>query len=348
MKQYLKVFFNNRAKVIVASVLMLAILALGIPSVMGNQFILNMVIMILIFAALSSSWNIIGGMAGQLSLGHSSFFGIGAYTVVLMNIKLGVSPWIGLLCGMVLAVIASLIIGFPCFRLRGPFFTLSTVAVGEVMRYLAINLTGLTYGSVGVSVVMEFSFANMLFREKWVYFVIVMVFLGMVLFTVDRVKKSRLGYYLVAIREDQEAAASLGINATKAKIISFAISVAFTSLGGSIYAQYLLYIDPASVFSSDISRQMVVMAVVGGLGTKWGPMLGALLLVPLDQLIRAFFGGRVQGLNLIIYAAVLILVILTIPQGILPTIEKWVKKHDSKSTIMPQDSQMKKSGSEVS
>lgn len=166
MKQLIKNTFNNWAKVLIAGLLLAVALTLGIPSLMGNQFILNMVIMILLFAALSSSWNIIGGMAGQLSLGHSSFFGIGAYAVVLMNIKLGVSPWLGLVGGVVLAVIASLIIGFPCFRLRGPFFTLSTVAVGEVMRYMAINLTGLTYGSVGVSVPMEFSFSNLLFREK--------------------------------------------------------------------------------------------------------------------------------------------------------------------------------------
>jgi len=347
MKQLIKNTFNNWAKVLIAGLLLAVALALGIPSLMGNQFILNMVIMILLFAALSSSWNIIGGMAGQLSLGHSSFFGIGAYAVVLMNIKLGVSPWLGLVGGVVLAVIASLIIGFPCFRLRGPFFTLSTVAVGEVVRYMAINLTGLTYGSVGVSVPMEFSFSNLLFREKWVYLIIVVIFLGIVLFSVDRIKKSKLGYYLVAIREDQDAAASLGIDATKAKLTSLAISAAFTSLGGSIYAQYLLYIDPSSVFSADISRQMVVMAVVGGLGTKWGPMLGALLLVPLDQFIRAFFGGKVHGLNLIIYAVILILVILTIPQGIWPTIESWFKKIDRKALSKLPKNQAQKPGSEV-
>lgn len=321
-------FFGNRAKVIIGAVALLLILLLGIPCISGDQFVTNMVVMILIFAILSSAWNIIGGYAGQLSLGHASFFGIGAYSVVLLNVKLGISPWIGLLVGVVLSIIASFIIGFPCFRLKGPFFCLATVAVGEVIRYMAINLHGLTYGAVGVSIPMELSFANMLFREKWAYLILSGVFLAIVLLTVDKIRKSRLGYYLIAIREDQDAAASLGVNATNVKLLSLAISALFTSIGGSIYAQYLLYIDPASVFSANMSQQMVVMVVVGGLGTMWGPLLGALLMVPLDQYIRAFFGGTIQGLNLVIYSLLLIMVILVIPQGIWPTLTMWIKKSD--------------------
>jgi branched-chain amino acid transport system permease protein len=319
---------KNRAKTITAIVLLAIILAIVIPSVSGNQFMANLLVMIFLYAILASAWNIVGGYAGQLSLGHAAFFGIGAYTVVLLNIKQGVSPWIGIVIAVILAVIGSLIIGFPCFRLKGPFFCLATIAVGEVLRVLAINLTGLTYGSVGVSVPMNFGFANMLFEGKWAYLIIAAVALALVLYITHWMENSKLGFYLVAIREDQDAASSLGVNASRAKLISLAISAAFTAVGGAIYAQFILYIDPASVFSSNISLQMVVMSVIGGLGTLWGPTLGALLMVPLDQLIRAYFAGAVHGLNLLIYSIVLILVILLIPRGIVPTLTDWIKRNE--------------------
>lgn len=327
--EQLRNIFSNRAKLIIAIVILAIVLVLAIPSALGNQFVLNMVVMIFIYATFASAWNIIGGYAGQLSLGHASFFGIGAYSVVLLNINFGISPWLGMVVGIVLAVIAAIIIGWPCFRLKGPFFCLATIAVGEVLRVLAINLTGLTYGAVGVSVPMtEYSFSNMLFSGKWVYMIIAAIVLALVLYVTYRLERSRLGYYLVAIREDQDAAASLGVNERSSKITSFAISAVFTAISGSIYAQFILYIDPASVFASNISLQMVVMSVIGGLGTMWGPMLGALLMVPMNELIRAYFGGAVHGLNLLIYSVLLIIVILIIPRGIYPTLVDWVKKHE--------------------
>jgi branched-chain amino acid transport system permease protein len=326
---HLKSLFDNRAKLIIAIVLLAIVLALAIPSIKGNQFVMNMIVMIFIYATLASAWNIIGGYAGQLSLGHASFFGIGAYSVVLLNINYGISPWLGMIVGIVLAIIAAIIIGWPCFRLRGPFFCLATIAVGEVLRVLAINLTDLTFGAVGVSVPMtKYGFSNMLFSGKWVYMIITAIILALVLYVTYKLERSRLGYYLVAIREDQDAAASLGVNERSSKIISFAISAIFTAVSGSIYAQFILYIDPASVFASNISLQMVVMSVIGGLGTLWGPMLGALLMVPMNELIRAYFGGTMHGLNLLIYSVLLIIVILIIPRGIYPTLVDWVKKYE--------------------
>lgn len=326
--QALHRIIQNRAKAITALAFLAIGLALAIPSANGNLFVMNMVVMIFIYAILTSAWNIIGGYAGQLSLGHASFFGIGAYTVVLLNIKQGISPWLGLIVAIIIAVAGSSIVGWPCFKLKGPFFALSTVAVGEVMRVMAINLTDLTYGSVGISVDLRFGFANMLFREKWAYLILAFSILAVLLLIIRWIESSKLGYYLVAIREDQDAAASLGVNATKAKLISFAISAAFTAIGGALYAQYILYIDPASVLSANLSLQMVIMAVVGGLGTMWGPLLGAVLMVPLDQFIRAYLGGAVHGLNLVIYSLVLIAVILIIPRGIWPTLSDWIKKNE--------------------
>lgn len=321
---------KNKAKLFLAALVIIGVLALIIPAAGGNAFIQNLLIMMLLFGGLASAWNIIGGYAGQLSLGHAGFFGIGAYTAVLLSVKLGVTPWIGLIAGIVLAVIAALIIGWPCFRLQGPFFALATIAVGEVLRILAVNFSDLTYGTNGISVKMEFSFAAMLFREKWIYGAMVLIFLAIVLYTVKRIEKSKIGYYLVAIREDQDAARSLGVSAIRVKLIAYMLSAAFTAIGGVIYAQYILYIDPESVFAFNLSLQMVLITIVGGMGTLWGPVLGASLLVPLDQFIRAYMAGTAHGLHLVIYAAILIVVILLIPRGIGPTLSDWVKKYDAK------------------
>lgn len=328
MMKILNSFLKNRPKIILSIIFLAIILVLGIPSAAGNRFVQNMIITIFLFAGLACAWNLIGGYAGQLSLGHAGFFGIGSYTVVLLNLKAGISPWLGIIVAVVFAVAASFIIGWPCFRLKGPFFCLATIAVGEVLRILAVNLTGLTYGSAGVSVEMVFGLGNMLFREKWVYGIMAFIFLAAIILVTLRIEKSKLGYYLVAIREDQDAAASLGVNATRAKLISLAISASFTSIGGVFYAQYILYIDPPSVFASNISVQMVLMTIVGGLGTVWGPVLGALLLVPMDQYIRAYFGSTIHGLNLVIYSLILVVVILVIPRGIWPTISDWIRKSE--------------------
>ncbi|NLB53517.1 MAG: branched-chain amino acid ABC transporter permease [Syntrophomonadaceae bacterium] len=328
---YIKSIINNKAKLFLTLIAAVAIMAMLVPASAGNAFIQNMIIMMLLWAGLASAWNIIGGYAGQLSLGHAGFFGIGAYTVVLLAVKLEVSPWLGLIAAVFLAVVAAVIIGWPCFRLQGPFFALATVAVGEVLRILAINFSDLTYGTNGISVKMEFGLGFMLFREKWAYGIMAIAFLALVLYAVKKLEKSRLGYYLVAIREDQDAARSLGVKASRAKLTAYMISAAFTAIGGVIYAQYILYIDPDSVFASALSMQMVLMTIVGGMGTLWGPVLGAVLMVPLDQFIRAYFGGSVHGLHMVIYAVILILVILVIPRGIGPTLSDWVKKYDKKA-----------------
>ena len=160
---------DNKAKLFLAILAIIVFLALIIPAAQGNAFIQNIFILMLIFAGIASAWNIIGGYAGQLSLGHAGFFGIGAYTVVLLSVKLSVSPWIGLIVAIIFAIIAAIIIGWPCFRLQGPFFALATIAVGEVLRIMAVNFPNLTYGTVGISVKMQFGLAYMLFREKWAY-----------------------------------------------------------------------------------------------------------------------------------------------------------------------------------
>jgi ABC-type branched-chain amino acid transport system, permease component len=329
---YLKEILQNKAKAVSALAIIAVILLFGVPSLLGNQFIQGIVILVLLFGAMTSAWNIIGGYTGQLSLGHASFVGIGAYTAVLLNVKCDVSPWLGMLIAALLAAVAAIIIGWPCFRLKGPFFTLATIAIGEVLRVLAINLPNITFGSVGVSVKMtKFGLASMVFRQPWAYGIMSLILLLIVIFVTRKIENSKMGYYLVAIREDQDAAASLGVNATRIKLGAFAISAAFTAVAGVIYAQYLLYIDPATVLASSLSTQLVLMAIMGGVGTLWGPLLGATLLVPLDQFIRSSLGGTIHGLHLVIYALILIVVILVIPRGIGPTIADWVKKYDRKS-----------------
>jgi branched-chain amino acid transport system permease protein len=329
---YLQDLLTNKAKMTVTIVVIAACLLLVVPALMGNQFAQGIIILILLFGTMTSAWNIIGGYGGQLSLGHASFVGLGAYTAVLLAVKFGVSPWIGMLAAAMIAVAAAVIIGWPCFRLRGPFFALATVAVGEVLRILAINLPGITFGSVGVSVNMsEFGITHMVFREPWAYGVLALILLVTMLGVTRIIERSQLGFYLVAIRENQDAAASLGVNAARIKLLAFMISAAFTAVAGVIYAQYLLYIDPQTVFASTLSVQMVLMAIMGGVGTRFGPLLGAALLVPLDQYIRAYFGASVHGLHLVIYALILILVILLIPRGIGPTVKDWISKYERKA-----------------
>jgi branched-chain amino acid transport system permease protein len=297
------------------SVLVLALLLI-IPLTAGSPFVYHLFILICSYAALASAWNIVGGFAGQLSLGHAVFYGVGAYTTTLLMINLGISPWIGMFVGAILSSVVAVLISWPCFRLRGPFFALATIAVLEVVRLMAINQHDVTGGAAGLGVPLKLGVEWMLFRPRWPYLLIAFGFLIITLAVSWKVKNSRLGYYLIAVREREDAAHAVGVNSVKVKLIAVVLSAFLTSLVGSFHAMYLTFIEPGSMFSLEMSIQIAMFALIGGLGTVSGPLIGTLLVLPLAELARGWLGDLGSGVHGLVYGIVLVVVVLTIPQGV--------------------------------
>ncbi|HET6522667.1 MAG TPA: ATP-binding cassette domain-containing protein [Geminicoccaceae bacterium] len=294
----------------------------------GHIYWTQIYIWTLFFAYCATAWNVIGGFAGQYSIGHAAFLGIGAYTSTLLYLNLGLSPWLGMIAGGLAAAAVSALIGYPCFRLRGAFFTLSTIAFAEMLRVwgeltetvLGIEIngaSGLTIPPVGTDL------AAFQFRDKASYAYVMYALLLAALLIAWLIKRSRLGYYLAAIRDDEDAVRSLGINTARVKLAALLISAFLTAVAGTFYAQMILFIVPTRIVSLEMSVQMVVMAVLGGLGTVFGPLLGALLLVPVAEITRGLLGGSAaQGVHFIVYGAILMAAIRFIPNGI----ESWARR----------------------
>lgn len=282
-----------------------------------DSYALNLLVLVLYNAYLAQAWNIMGGYAGQFSFGHAAFSGLGAYVVALLYVKCGISPWIGMAAGALLATAAGMGIGYLCFRygLRGPYFVLATLAFAEVLRIIAFNWKAVN-GPMGILVPLQPGLRNLQFVGKEPYYYMVLIMLVCLTLLVSRLARSKLGYYLVAIREDEDAAEALGINAMRYKVLAVCLSAFFTALGGAFYTQYFLYIDPQLAFGSELSISIMTPAIVGGAGTVAGPIVGAALLVPLGELIRTGLASY-SGLHLLIYGLLLILVVLYLPHGLL-------------------------------
>jgi branched-chain amino acid transport system permease protein len=301
----------------------LALLALmGVfPLWIKDPFYLHIFIMVLFAAALSSAWNLIGGYGGQLSLGHTAFFGVGAYCSSILFLNFSLSPWVGMLLGGLLASGLSIIVGYPCFRLKGAFFALATLAIAEVLRILSINFDDLTKGSMGIRIPFRPSIVNFIFYDKISYAYIALCLLFLMLAISLAIGRSKMGYYLVALKEDEDASKVIGINTIKIKLLAIILSAFFTAICGTFYAQYILFIEPDAAFSSELSVHMALVAIIGGVGTAAGPLFGSLLMTPLGEFLRSALGGEYRGLHLIIYGIILILVVMLIPKGI----HDWVK-----------------------
>ena len=301
----------------------LGLALLGYPVVFTGPYARDVVIRIFLYALLAQAWNLLGGYCGQISLGNAVFFGVGAYTSSVLVAWAGLSPWLGMVAGMALAVLVSQLIGFPCFRLRGHYFAIATIAIAEIVQTVVINWEALG-GARGIALPIRPETAwNLQFhRAKWPYYYIALGLLGLVFGLTALVERSRLGYYLRAIREDPDAAQSLGIPLARYKLMAIALSAAGTALGGSFYAQYVLFIDPESVFPLSLSILICLVAVLGGVGTLWGPFLGAVVLIPLSEATRvlladlASLGGAGKALDLMIYGALIVLVAVFQPAGI--------------------------------
>ncbi len=282
-----------------------------------SSFYFDLYFTVFLFAGLSGAWNIIGGFGGQLSLGHSAFVGIGAYTSSLLFVKCGIPPLLGMGASIFLALLLAVIIGLPCFRLKGPFFSLATIAIAEVLQLLAVYFRGLTEGSEGLSIPFKPSFLNLTFQSKAKYAVVAYAFMVLVLVVSLWIKRSRLGFQLIALRDEDQAAESLGVDTAKAKMLALLFSAGLTSIGGTIYAQYILYLEPHAEFSMASSINLALISMVGGLGTVIGPIIGAFLLIPMQEILRNWMGGGAQGLYFIIYGLLLLAVVMFMPHGII-------------------------------
>ncbi|MBI4636463.1 MAG: branched-chain amino acid ABC transporter permease [Candidatus Rokubacteria bacterium] len=292
-------------------------LLLAVPPLLPAYF-LQVLISILFFAYLGSSWNILGGYAGQFSFGHAAFFGIGAYTSTLLLLHWGVSPWLGMLAGGCLATAFGLLAGYLSFRygLRGPYFALVTLAFAEMLRVIAVNWKAVG-SSLGLVIPSRGSAPHLfLFAGKLAYYYVILLMALLALWVTRRVERSRLGYALVAIRENEDAAEAAGVDTLGMKLRAMAISSFLTALGGTFYAQYFAYIDPSLTFGVSVSIEGLLRAIVGGAGTVLGPLLGSFVLTPISELTRAAIRGR-AGVDIMVYGLILILVISFLPQGLM-------------------------------
>jgi branched-chain amino acid transport system permease protein len=259
----------------------IALVAVGLP-----QNLRDIIVLTFLYAGLALAWNIAGGYAGLISFGHAAFFGIGAYTSTILFVHGGVTPWLGLWVGALASAAAGALLAVIFARLRGPFFILSTLAAAEVVRIGALNWASLTGGPEGLSILPVASLANMVFASKTAYAALMLGYLVVCYVITRALQDSRYGYYLLAVRDDEDAAKAAGINPLLVRSGAMALSALLTGIGGTLFAQYFLYLDPTFVISPELSFQFALLPAVGGLGTVIGPVLGSFLITPLSELLR--------------------------------------------------------------
>ncbi|NDH53411.1 MAG: branched-chain amino acid ABC transporter permease [Betaproteobacteria bacterium] len=281
-----------------------------------QQYHLDLLFQVLLGALLASAWNIVGGYAGQIALGHAGFYAIGAYTSTILLLRFGISPWIGMLAGAALAALCAAILGILTLRLRGPFFAMSTVAFAEIVRLTATHWDSVTGGTRGLWISWKPDAWLMGFSDRRAYALVALGLLVLVTAVSFAIARSKLGYLLRAIGSDEDAARSVGVRSSAAKVLAFSISGAFTAMAGTLSAQYALSIDPPTFSSFEISIQAALLSAVGGMGTIAGPIVGAVTMVTTSNLLRSTLGGQFGALHLLIYGIALVLVMLFMRGGI--------------------------------
>jgi branched-chain amino acid transport system permease protein len=308
-------------KINILALVGLLVLAFGLPLVVRSATYLHILVLLYFYAYLTTSWNLVGGFAGVLPLGHAAFVGIGAYTSTILSLQYGISPWVGMLIGGIIATFAGVLIGLPTFKMRGAYFALATIAFAEGFRVIIENVDYLgpfnINGPRGLQIPpLDTGLANFMFSSKEPYYYIILIMLIGVTLLTYLISRSKLGYYLNAGGEEPEAAMALGVNVSRAKLIAMAMSSFLTAMAGTFYAQFSLYIHPKSITSLDLSFEIAFIALIGGRGSIAGPILGALLLRPVGDFSRIYFGDTLPGLHLVIFGLVLILVMNYQPRGL--------------------------------
>jgi branched-chain amino acid transport system permease protein len=310
-------FVAARRRQLIVAAIVFAAIAL-VPRLVSDVYMMNVLILTLLFAALSQSWNLLGGYCGQVSLGHALYFGIGAYATSLLFVNFGITPWGGLLAGGIIAALIALALGYPCFRLKGHYFSIATLVIAEIGMLLFHNWD---YAGAALGIQWPFgpdSWWTLQFaRDKVPYFYFALGLFAVTWLSTFAIVESRWGYWWRAVKDNAEAAESLGVTIFHSKMAAAAISAFFTAVGGGFYAAFVSYIDPESVMHFRFSLLMALPAVLGGVGSLWGPAVGALILIPLAELTRSYLGGSGSGLDLVIYGGLIMIVSLTKPEGLL-------------------------------
>jgi len=296
-------------------ILVLAVALLLFPLAFSEPFYLDIGVTFLLAAISASAWNIVGGYAGQVSVGHSMFFGLGAYTPLLFYTLWGWPPVLAVPFGVALSIGLAVLIGIPTFRLTGHYFSMATIAVAELIRIFfgTWGLVGAAIGLQGPATAR--GWWDLTFRSEVPYYYIFLGVLAVLLFVTFAVERRRFGYYLRAIKADERAARSLGVPVQQTKIKALILSAVFTSIAGSLYSIKTGFIDPESGFGILISVQMLIIAALGGAGTLFGPLVGALILIPLQTATNTWFGGGGTGLTYILYGGIIVLISRFEPGG---------------------------------
>ncbi|GAC1600707.1 MAG: branched-chain amino acid ABC transporter permease [Myxococcales bacterium] len=318
------------------------LLLFAVPRFIESPYGLHIFILVFLSIVAGQGWNVIGGLAGQYSVGHAAYYGVGAYTTLILLQSRQIAPWFGIFPAVLLSVLVALVIGSICFRLRGPYFVLASIAVAEIMRISALNWKPVTNGAEGILTndlpplkLGSLVITDFLTKVPFFYASLALAIAAVAANIV--IARSKLGYYLQAIREDQDAAHSLGISLSLYKNLALAISAAFTALAGAFYGVYVGFIDPGTVLGLDLSVQLVLICIIGGIGTIAGPIVGSVVLVLLSEALRAnliadglfklhvldegsraglFFKDNLAHAHVLIYGILVVVVILFMPQGI--------------------------------
>lgn len=289
----------------------------------GDAHWVNILATMYLMGGLAAAWNIIGGFGGQFSLGHGVFFGVGAYFSAALVINFGWSPWVTLLPAALFAAGLAMLISWPTFRLRGPFFAIATMAFNEVAFVFANHMESLTGGPRGLMVPYKAGFANMIFRERWQYALLMFSFVAVVIAVSVWLRRSRLGYYLLAVREDEDAARAAGINVLAVKLKGMGLSAALTSVGGTLFVMYLRFIDPPTLFTlPEVGVKFALLALIGGIGTIAGPLLGAALVIPFENWLRGELADSLPGMSLAVLGLLMVLAALFMKRGVVGALQR--------------------------
>lgn len=307
---------RRRRRELAAGAVVLAGLAV-LPLPIADVYTRNMIILTVLYAGLSQAWNVLGGYCGQISLGHAVYFGVGGYVSTLLFVRAGLPPTIGMFAGGAVGGVAALLVGWPCFRLSGHYYAIATIVVGEIVYLLFLNWD-FVGGATGVYVPFRTeSLIDLQFRtSKLPFHYVCLAYAAACWIVAWVVEGSRWGFSWRAVKDDVTAARSLGVRVFPSKMAAAAISGFLTGVGGAIYAQYVGYIDPDSVLNGGLSILIALPAVLGGVGTLWGPLIGSAVLIPMSELSRSYLGGSGSGVDLMIYGGLIVVVSLARPQGL--------------------------------
>jgi branched-chain amino acid transport system permease protein len=326
-------------KSLIPIAVVLAILA-AVPFVVQSNVTLNFLVVALMIALVGQGWNILGGYGGQYSFGHAAFFGTGAYVTAILQMRYGINAWVGFAAGISAAAALGAILGVLTFRsgLRGSYFALVTLAFAEVLRIIA-SVAPITGAGVGTLIKLDLGIRTFQFQSRAVFYWIILALVGVSLVTTQLIERSRFGVWLVAVRENEDAAKALGVDANKVKLMAMVISAAITAAAGCFYAQYFLFVDSGIAYGTWISVQALLTPIIGGVGTVFGPLLGALIVKSLGEAAK-LVAGDAPGLDLIIYGAVLVLVIWFAPRGLIGGLahaRRLLTRHDVPATSSTQE-----------